>query len=182
MKFAVIFLLLWSYFYNSKSFILLFEKLYNCDNVRNRIIFNLNYNYSTATFNGNGYMDILDRINPEDNYKITTDIYKKIDNEWIKNNYISRPKASLCIEILADFLVFPVVHKVTRISDHCPIIQGRYVIQMSKIHTKHHPVVPFGCWKFIIEVEKSETKHYEKVCGVVNSINSMKSNNTIKCD
>ncbi|XP_050541255.1 uncharacterized protein LOC126905527 isoform X2 [Daktulosphaira vitifoliae] len=117
-----------------------------------------------------------------DRDQITTDIYKKIDNEWIKNNYISRPKASLCIEILADFLVFPVVHKVTRISDHCPIIQGRYVIQMSKIHTKHHPVVPFGCWKFIIEVEKSETKHYEKVCGVVNSINSMKSNNTIKCD
>ncbi|XP_050541259.1 uncharacterized protein LOC126905527 isoform X6 [Daktulosphaira vitifoliae] len=57
--------------------------------------------------------------------------------------------------------------------------QGKYPFRMGKIYTKHHPTLPYGCWKVVIDIEKPEINKAEKICLVFNSEHLLKSNHSM---
>ncbi|XP_050541257.1 uncharacterized protein LOC126905527 isoform X4 [Daktulosphaira vitifoliae] len=170
---------LWTYVKKSQPYILAIEKVYTCDDSIARSFVSIHYTYSPKLTNGNGYLEILKDVNSNDNYQISGDVYKKSEEKWIKYEPLTQKKTNLCVYLFTDLLFFPSVRKVVNLQERCPLMQGKYPFRMGKIYTKHHPTLPYGCWKVVIDIEKPEINKAEKICLVFNSEHLLKSNHSM---
>ncbi|XP_050432812.1 uncharacterized protein LOC126840871 [Adelges cooleyi] len=168
----------WCLFY-SQPHLLSVEDVFVCDNTSVRMYFDGKYNYSHSTAHSNGYFEVLRHISAEDNFEIAGEAYQKTGGKWAKNNQICMSKTNLCFILITDILLFPMIRKVVNLENHCPIKKGRYLIHSGRLVSKYHPILPYGCWKIVIYVEKPNSNHVEKLCILLNSAESLKSNDPI---
>ncbi|XP_050423109.1 uncharacterized protein LOC126834926 [Adelges cooleyi] len=174
----VMFLMIYCTIITAETYILTVEELWTCDNVVNRKLMDTSYNYSAATTIGRGYFEFLTPVNWEDDFQVSIDVYQKTNDVWTKNPVYSTQKASFCVVTFTDLIFYPVVRKFLNSDYKCPIKSEKFVIQIGKLASKHHALLPYGCRKMNITFEKPNTKLSENICAVVHTGDSFKLNHS----